>query len=51
VLAFRANYLKGRNFVVSPTGGETSTRRVAGPEITFTGSALILPGYSGHGNH
>ena len=41
MLAFRANYPKGRNFVVSPTGGETSARRVAGLEITFTGPARL----------
>lgn len=35
LLAFRANYPRGRNFVVTPTG-DASIRRIAGLEVAFT---------------
>lgn len=39
LLAFRAQYPRGRNFVVSPTDGDPYQRSVGGLDVTFLGPA------------
>jgi hypothetical protein len=41
LLAFRAQYPRGRNFVVSPIAGESYDRSVGGLDVSFVSPAQL----------